>query len=120
MLDLGAGKICVDDQAVFLRKVASWPAAFNRSQIGAVTRLCHTIALATGFPVAFSHSTVVSRWLVTPIAAISSALMPARAIASFAVANCVDQIASGSCSTWPGPGKICGNSCCADDTALPD
>ena len=33
-------------------------------------RSCQTIALCTGRPVARSHSTVVSRWLVMPIAAI--------------------------------------------------
>ena len=36
-----------------------------------------------------------------------------------AVASCDDQIASGSCSTCPGDGKICGNSCCADDDEAP-
>jgi hypothetical protein len=46
---------------VFRRKVSSWPSAFNRSQMGAVTRLCQTMALAIGLPVAFSHRTVVSR-----------------------------------------------------------
>ena len=46
---------------VFLRNSGSCPAAFKRSQIGAVTRLCHTIALAIGLPVALSHNTVVSR-----------------------------------------------------------
>ena len=33
---------------------------------------------------------------------------------SRATASCEGQIASGSCSTWPGCGKSCGNSCCAD------
>ena len=67
--------------------------------MGAVTRLCHTIAFATGRPVAFSHRIVVSRWFVTPIAATSAAVMPAFTRTSRAVCSCVAQIASGSCST---------------------
>ena len=104
---------------VFLRNVGSWPSALSRSQIGAVTRLCQTMALATGLPVAFSQRIVVSRWLVMPMAAMSAAVMPALASTSRAVCSCVDQIASGSCSTWPGPGKICGNSCWAWATTRP-
>src|SRR2546423_14980365 len=37
---------------------------------------CQTMALCTGLPVFFSQTTVVSRWLVTPIPESSSALMP--------------------------------------------
>ena len=44
-----------------------------------VTRLCQTMALATGLPVACSQSIVVSRWLVTPMAAMSAAVTPACA-----------------------------------------
>ena len=103
-----------------LRRIsASWPSAFSRSQIGALTRLCQTMAGATGWPVWRSHSTVVSRWLVTPIAATSAAAMPAVRITSRAVSSCDVQIASGSCSTSPGLGKICGNSRCATDTTRP-
>ena len=118
----GSGEIYGGDIAapVFSRIMGSWPAAFSRSQMGAVTRLCQTIALATGCPVALSQRMVVSRWLVTPIAARSPAVPPDLAIASRAVCNCEDQIASGSCSTWPGPGKIWGNSCCAIETVRPD
>jgi hypothetical protein len=36
----------------------------------ALMRLCQTIAFVTGFPVSRSQTTVVSRWFVTPIAAI--------------------------------------------------
>ena len=39
-------------------------------------RLCQTMAFATGFPVARSQTIVVSRWLVTPIAAMSAADEP--------------------------------------------
>jgi hypothetical protein len=87
--------------------------------MGAVTRLCQTMALATGLPLTRSHSTVVSRWFVTPMAAMSAAESPAFARASLATCSCDDQIASGSCSTCPGAGKICSNSCCATDTTAP-
>ena len=75
------------------------------------------MALATGRPVARSHRIVVSRWFVTPIAAMSAADSLAAASASRATASCDDQIASGSCSTWPGAGRICWNSCWATATA---
>jgi hypothetical protein len=39
--------------------------------MGAVIRLCHTIAFASGRPLERSHSTTVSRWLVMPTAATS-------------------------------------------------
>ena len=73
-------------------------------------RLCQTIAFWTGLPVDLSQTTVVSRWLVMPMAAMSSGEAPASAMTCFATAICESQIASGSCSTWPGDGKICGNS----------
>jgi hypothetical protein len=60
VLDLRAGEIRVDDEAGFLRNVASCPAALSDRRSGG-HRLCQTIALATGLPVRFSHSTVVSR-----------------------------------------------------------
>ena len=129
-----AGRGCVSSRWVILvpekyasttrpvlrRIVASCPSAFRRSQIGALTRLCQTMALATGLPVWRSHRMVVSRWFVMPIAAMSAgprarpAAAPPRATSS-----CDDQIASGSCSTSPGRGKICGNSCCAVATTRP-
>ena len=77
------------------------------------------MALATGLPVRRSHRTVVSRWFVMPTAARSAAPMRARAIASRATWSCDDQMSSGSCSTWPGPGKIWGNSCWAEATTIP-
>ena len=51
-----------------------------------------------------SQTTIVSRWLVMPIAAISSAAMPAFASAPRAVSSVVRQISSGSCSTQPDAG----------------
>ena len=59
---------------VFWRINGSAPSAFRRSQMGALTRLCQTMALATGLPVCRSQRIVVSRWLVTPIAAMSVGL----------------------------------------------
>jgi hypothetical protein len=48
----------------------SVPRALSSSQMPLERRHCQTIALYTGFPVARSHTTVVSRWFVMPIAAI--------------------------------------------------
>jgi len=60
------------------------------------------MALPIGAPVARSHSMVVSRWLVMPMAATST---PGRAaIASPATCSCVAAISRGSCSTHPGCG----------------
>ncbi|CAM5702986.1 hypothetical protein SALBM135S_02311 [Streptomyces alboniger] len=67
---------------------------------------CHTMALCTGLPVARSHRTVVSRWLVMPSALSRSALSPALAIAPATTACTFDQISVASCSTQPGLGKI--------------
>ncbi|UTH93791.1 hypothetical protein SRIMHP_06615 [Streptomyces rimosus subsp. rimosus] len=65
------------------------------------------MALCTGLPVARSHSTVVSRWLVMPSAASWSARSPALASAPATTACTFAQISSASCSTQPGLGKIC-------------
>ena len=64
----------------------------------------------TGCPVFLSHTMVVSRWFVIPIAAMSSAEAPIFVMASLATASWVDQISPGSCSTHPGFGKCCVNS----------
>jgi hypothetical protein len=67
------------------------------------------------------HTSVVSRWLVMPMPAMSRGRAGARpASASRATASWVAQISSGSCSTQPGCGKICRNSRCAmaSDAAL--
>ncbi len=79
-------------------------------QRSAVRRSCHTIAGATARPLARSQRTVVSRWLVIPIAASSREETPASATAASAAASTLCQISSGSCSTQPGCGKCWGNS----------
>ena len=55
------------------RTRSSNPPAFSVSHRSAVRRSCHTIALQIGSPVVRSQTTVVSRWLVMPIAATSPA-----------------------------------------------
>ncbi len=97
----------------------SWPSDFSRAQKSAVRRSCHTIAGATGRPVARSQSTVVSRWFVMPTATRSAGVACARARTSAMVAACVAQISSASCSTQPERGKCCVNSRCAVATTLP-
>jgi hypothetical protein len=89
---------------VFSRKVGSSPRSRSAAQVGSARRSCQTIALYSGSPVRRFHTTVVSRWLVMPIDAMSFAVTPAFASASFAVASCVCQISIGSCSTQPGCG----------------
>ena len=91
----------------------SWPSAFSLAQISAVRRSCQTMARCTAWPVARSHTTVVSRWLVMPMAAMSLAVRPAFASASRQAIIVEVQMSSGSCSTQPEAGKCCGNSCCA-------
>src|SRR5918997_6861605 len=67
---------------------------------------CQFSALWTGTPVARSHSTVVSRWLVRPSATTSEIRTPAVASASRTTCSTLRQISSGSCSTQPGRGKM--------------
>lgn len=69
-----------------------------------VRRHCHTIALYTGSPVFLFQRSVVSRWLVMPMAAICPADTPAMAMHSAATASWEDQISLGLCSTQPGWG----------------
>ena len=52
------------------------PFSISSSHIFEVRRHCQTMALHTGLPDFFSQTTVVSRWLVMPIPAISSGDMP--------------------------------------------
>ena len=66
-----------------------------------------------GLPVWRSHSSVVSRWLVMPMAAMLAAVSLAFFSAALAVASWVFQMVLASCSTQPGLRKICGNSFCA-------
>ena len=68
------------------------------------------MALQMGRPVVLFHTTVVSRWLVMPMAAMSAAEAPALRRASRATSSCVEKISSASCSTQPGWGKIWVNS----------
>ena len=95
---------------VLARKVSTSPLSFRLSQYSDVLRHCHTIAWYTGSPVSLSHTMVVSRWFVMPIAAMSSAVAPIFDMASTATPSCVDQISLASCSTQPGFGKYCVNS----------
>jgi hypothetical protein len=89
------------------------PAARSCAHSGSVRRSCQTMALWIGSPVRRFHTTVVSRWLVMPMAAMSLAFKPALKRASSATACCVAQISLASCSTHPGCGKIWRNSRCA-------
>ena len=72
---------------VFSVITGSWPSAFSRAQISAVRRSCQTMARCTALPVARSHTTVVSRWLVMPIAAMSFAFRPAFSSAARQTCN---------------------------------
>src|SRR6478752_7606395 len=64
----------------------------------------------SGRPDDRSHTTVVSRWLVMPIAATASPASSQARTTSVSVATVAAQISSGSCSTQPGWGKYWGNS----------
>ena len=86
------------------------PRSFKPSQYSEVRRHCQTMALYTGSPVALSQTTVVSRWLVMPMAAISAADAPSLPMASAATPSWVAQISRASCSTHPGWGNIWVNS----------
>ena len=77
----------------------SMPAARRRSHSGAVRRHCHTMALHTGMPVTASQATVVSRWLVMEMAAMSRARMPACSTAWRMAYSVVCRICTASCST---------------------
>ena len=104
---------------VLARIVSSAPALASSAHSPAVRRSCHTIALCSGLPVWRSHSSVVSRWLVMPMAAMSRASMAILSKASRATVRCVARISQGSCSTQPGWGKIWRNSRCALETGVP-
>ena len=101
MLDLRAGEVRVEHEPG-LRGSRLGAVRLQRSQIGAVRGSCQTMARWTGSPVARSHTTVVSRWLVMPMAAMSAAGEARSARAPRARARQrVDQMSSGSCSTQP-------------------
>ncbi len=57
--------------------IGSSPASFSCWQRSAVRRSCQTMALWIGWPVSRSQISVVSRWLVMPMAAMSAAEIPA-------------------------------------------
>lgn len=90
---------------VMARTLASCPAARSASHAAAVRRHCHTIAFAMGLSVALSQTTVVSRWFVMPMAAMSAPVTPAEASAAITACSTDAQISRGSCSTHPGWGK---------------
>src|SRR6516162_4256684 len=71
------------------------------------------MARYTARPLPRSHSSVVSRWLVMPMATMSFAPMPAFCMAPRQHSTVVRQISSGSCSTSPSAGKCWRNSACA-------
>ena len=83
----------------------SWPPSLASSlQILSVRVSCQTMALWYGLPVFLSQTTVVSRWLVTPTAAMSAAVAPRFLQAPLITSWVRAQISSGSCSTQPGLG----------------
>ncbi len=85
----------------------SGPASPASSRTSPAVRVsCQTIALAIGSPVSRSQTTVVSRWLVMPIAATSPGSTPALARAPPITSRVRCQISPGSCSTQPARGWI--------------
>ena len=83
----------------------AWPPSREYSSTSLSVRVsCQTSALWIGLPVVLSQTTDVSRWLVMPTPATSSALAPAADIASSTTSCVRAQISSTSCSTQPGLG----------------
>jgi hypothetical protein len=64
------------------------------------------MAGASGCPVRLSHTTVVSLWLVRPMALMSLAKIRAEARACCTTAICELQISWASCSTQPDWGYV--------------
>jgi hypothetical protein len=117
--ELGGGEIGVEHQAgAFAQRVGD--AAFRKpcARRGGAPVLPDD-GVAQRLPVRRFQTTVVSRWLVMPMAAISVAAAPAPESASCAVANWLLQISIGSCSTQPGRGNNWRNSRCAMATIRP-
>ncbi len=100
----GPEKYVASGRPTLARNRSCPPSAENSSTSLSVRVSCHTKALCTASPVARSHTTVVSRWLVMPTAARSDAEIPAfsspPAITSWVRAH----TSAGSCSTQPGFG----------------
>ncbi len=84
------------------------PCALSESQYDDVRRSCQTMALQMGLPDAASHTMVVSRWLVMPMATNSPSRTPATA--SLTTALTEDRISRGFCSTHACLGKSWVNS----------
>ncbi len=102
------------------RRKRSWPTLRPSSLQRASVRVsCQTMALWTGSPVFLSHSSVVSRWLVMPMALMSSRVMPAFAMAPATTSSTLVQISVALCSTQPGFGKICSCSFWSTETMRP-
>ena len=81
--DLGTGEVRGERESDLLLEARLAPVACENSSTSLSVRVsCHTSALCTGSPVFLSHTSVVSRWLVMPTPAMSSALAPASCIAS--------------------------------------
>ena len=102
--DLGAGEVGVEHEARSSRRTSGLePAAFSAvADRRGAPALPHDRAV-DGRPVARSHTIVVSRWFVMPMAATSAPADAApRRRACAAAVSVVDQISSGSCSTQPG------------------
>ena len=99
-LELGGREVRIDDEPGarphHWRSVA--PARGTARRFGGPARRWRG---ATGRPVAASHTTTVSRWLVIPMA---SGTTPAIASASLAAARVAEISSSASCSTHPGRG----------------
>ena len=89
---------------VLARNFSVSPLAFSSSQYALVRRHCQTMAWQIGSPVSLSQTMVVSRWLVMPMAAMSSARAPILFMAERATPSWVAQISLASCSTQPGFG----------------
>ena len=117
--DLRAGEVGVEDEAGLLAEERLVAGRLRRSQRPGGAPVLPDDRVVDGPPGPRSQTTVVSRWLVMPIAAMSPAASPARATASAATRGLRRPDLAGSCSTQPGRGKICGNSRCAVATIRP-
>ncbi len=87
------------------RTCGSSPSARQRRTMESVCFDIHITALCTGSPVRRSHANAVSRWVVTPTAAMSAATASTWAIARRMLSSCACHSATGSSSTQPGRGK---------------
>uniref|UniRef100_A0A8W7PH66 Uncharacterized protein n=1 Tax=Anopheles coluzzii TaxID=1518534 RepID=A0A8W7PH66_ANOCL len=80
------------------------------STVEDVRMSCQTIALYSGSPVVRSHTIVVSRWFVTPIATMSVCGLPPSSTSFSSVRSMHSyttlRISCGSCSTQPSWGQI--------------